>query len=140
MYNSLQESLRSSGYSLTAARKVLFKVLLESEPMSMKNILIKCQGVDRASIYRNIELFEQLGIVRRLTIGWRYKLELSDQFVAHHHHLSCLNCGKVIDIQDEKHIDNFIQEVTSQFGFMPTRHQFEIEGSCKDCQNKKTTS
>jgi Fur family ferric uptake transcriptional regulator len=138
MYNSLQESLSAGGYSLTAARKALFKVLLESEPMSMKDILIKCQAVDRASTYRNIELFEQLGIVRRLNIGWRYKLELSDQFITHHHHLSCLNCGKVIDIQDEKHIDNFIKEVTQKFDFLPRSHQFEIDGYCKDCRDKST--
>jgi Fur family ferric uptake transcriptional regulator len=136
MYNSLQDCLSSSGYSLTAARKALFKVLLSNEPMSMKDMLIKCQGVDRASTYRNVELFEQLGIVRRLTIGWRYKLELSDQFVPHHHHLSCLNCGKIIDIEDEKHIDNFIKEVAQKFDFLPRSHQFEIDGYCKDCRDK----
>lgn len=65
--------------------------------------------------------------------GWKYKLELSDEFVSHHHHVSCLRCGTVVDIQDEEHIDAFIQEVAQRIGFKPRRHQFEIDGYCKNC-------
>lgn len=131
----LQESLKTAGYSNTHARQTVFAALDQAEPQTVRQLTDKVSGqVDRASVYRAITLFETIGIVHRITIGWKYKLELSDQFVAHHHHLSCLSCGKTIDIGDEKHIDNFIKDVAANFRFEPRRHQFEIDGYCSDCK------
>lgn len=136
---SFRQIITSNGYRLTAAREKTFALLISPEPQSVRDILTKAgDTVDRVSVYRNLELFEKLGIVHRIYVGWKYKLELSDEFVAHHHHLSCLGCGKVIDIEDETHIDEFIHDVAKKFGFTPRRHQFEIDGYCKDCQNKRT--
>lgn len=133
-----RQILTDNGSHVTKAREATFKLLLNSEPQSIAEILAKAKGsVDRVSVYRNIELFEKIGVVHRIYMGWKYKLELSDQFIAHHHHLSCLSCGKVIDIEDEKHIDDFIHEVAEKFGFEPRRHQFEVDGYCKQCRELK---
>lgn len=130
-----QKILTDNNHRITKARENVFKLLMGPEPQSVRELLEKSGGtIDRVSLYRNVELFEKLGIVHRIYIGWKYKLELSDQFVSHHHHLSCLKCGQVIDIQDEKHIDEFIHEVADKFGFTPRRHQFEIDGYCKNCR------
>lgn len=130
-----KEILASNNSHFTRARAATFELLFSPEPQSIKEILAKAKGrADRVSVYRNIDLFEKLGIVHRVYVGWKYKLELSDQFIAHHHHLSCRGCGKVIDIEDEQHIEEFIQEVSGKFGFKPLRHQFEIEGYCKECK------
>lgn len=133
--NNFKQILSSNGYRLTDAREATFKLLISPEPQSISQILAQANGkVDRVSVYRNIDVFEKLGIVHRIYVGWKYKIELSDEFIAHHHHLSCLGCGKVIDIEDEKHIDDFIQEVAKKFGFTPRRHQFEVDGYCLNCQ------
>lgn len=138
--NNFKEILSSNGYRLTDAREATFKLLISPEPQSISQILAKANGkVDRVSVYRNIEVFEKLGIVHRIYVGWKYKIELSDEFIAHHHHLSCLECGKIIDIEDEKHIDDFIQQVAKKFGFEPRRHQFEVDGYCKQCCDPKST-
>lgn len=142
--DNFRRILTDNGYRITEAREDTFKLLIGPEPQSMREIIAKADGkVDRVSVYRSIELFEKLGIAYRIYIGWKYKLELSDEFVAHHHHLSCLNCGKVIDIEDEQHIDEFIESVASRVGFKPRRHQFEVDGYCSDCQSsaaKQTAS
>jgi Fe2+ or Zn2+ uptake regulation protein len=131
----LRDILAAHSYHATRARQATFQLLQSHDPQSISEILAKAKGVvDRVSVYRNIELFERLGIVNRIYVGWKYKLELSDQFVAHHHHLSCLQCGRIIDIEDEAHIDDFIKQLTDTFGFQPRRHQFEIDGYCKDCR------
>ncbi len=130
--------LTSNGYRITKAREATFNLLLNPEPQSIREILSRTKGeVDRVSVYRNIELFEKLGLVHRIYVGWKYKLELSDQFLSHHHHLSCLRCGKVIDIADEKHIKMFIKTISKKFGFEAMRHQFEIAGLCSQCQVKQ---
>ncbi len=133
----LKQILIENSYHVTGARLATFQLLASPEPQSINEILAKAgDRVDRVSVYRNIELFEKLGIVHRIYIGWKYKLELSDQFIAHHHHLVCLGCGKVIDIEDEKHIDEFIQTVAAKVGFQPRSHQFEVDGYCKECLAK----
>lgn len=126
--------LTNNGYRVTQARETTFSLLQNPEPQTMGTIAANAKGrVDRVSVYRNIELFEKLGIVHRIYTGWKYKLELSDDFIAHHHHLSCLVCGKVIDIDDEKHIDDFIKNVAANVGFTPRRHTFEVDGYCINC-------
>lgn len=135
--HNFRQIITNGGYRLTKTREDTFKLLTGLGPQSISEILAKAKHakVDRVTVYRNIELFEKLGIVHRIYIGWKYKLELSEEFVAHHHHLSCLNCGSVIDIEDEKHIDEFIQRVAAQVGFVPRRHQFEVDGYCNDCSS-----
>lgn len=129
--------LSSNGYRVTRPRISLFNLLISAEPQSIAQILAKASfKIDRVSVYRNIELFERLGIVHRIYVGWKYKLELSDLFVEHHHHMSCIVCGKVIDIDDEIHIDQFIEKVSAKFEFTPRRHLFEVDGYCKGCKNK----
>ena len=134
--SKFRDVLASNGYHVTSQRIAVFRLLDHDQPQSMRAILNKSSGrIDRVSVYRSIELFEKLSIVKRIYIGWKYKLELTDDFLSHHHHLSCLRCGTVIDIQDEQHIAEFIERTASMFGFTPLRHQFEIEGYCRNCQN-----
>ena len=131
----LHAILKENGHQITATREKMLALLLKSEPQTMNEIILKSEGiVDRVSVYRNIDLFERLGVVHRVYVGWKYKIELTDAFTEHHHHLSCLNCGKVIDIQDHGDIDAFIKKITSKYDFKPRRHQFEIDGICQKCQ------
>ncbi len=132
--NNFKKILSNNGYKVTKARELTFNLLVNPEPQSMNEVIKKSnKKIDRVSIYRNIDLFEKLGIAHRVYTGWKYKIELSDVFIAHHHHLICISCGKIIDIEDEKHIDDFIKNVSSKVGFKPRRHTFEVDGYCKNC-------
>jgi Fe2+ or Zn2+ uptake regulation protein len=74
---TLAALLRKNNSSLTKPRKAVFNLLLSKEPQSMQVLVKRAEGkVDRATVYRTIELFEELGIVHRLNIGWKYKIEL----------------------------------------------------------------
>ncbi len=93
---TVPERYETPGHSLTRARLAVFRALQDKEPLAMAEVARACAGkADRASVYRAVALFEELGIVKRLQIGWKYKLELSDAFHHHHHHLTCLKCGRV---------------------------------------------
>ena len=126
--------LKANGYSVTKARQLVFELLQDSEPKSMHELYAQANGeLDRASLYRIIDLFESLGVVSRVNIGWKYKIELSDKFAEHHHHLTCLNCHKIIPI-NEHELEAFISNLASEQGFKPVEHQVEIQGFCRDCQ------
>lgn len=134
--NRLRETLRQHGQSLTAARLTVFRTLQDKEPQTMKQIVNNCQSIDRTSVYRTIRLFERLGIIRKLQIGWKYTIELSDSFNDHHHHLSCLRCGKIIPFEEGAELDHYLQKIARSQQFDMCEHQLEIQGYCKDCQPK----
>lgn len=130
-------TLKKAGFSLTKPRRTVFEALLGHEPQAMSEVIAAAKGVDRASIYRIIELFEKLGIVHRLQIGWKYKLELSDQFSKHHHHLTCLNCGKIVALPENAIFEDYIRAFAIDYGFELKDHQLEIRGLCQACQKKQ---
>lgn len=128
-----REILKNSGYSVTEARMAVFKALVGQEPMSMHSLVALAETADRASVYRAVDLFEKLGIVQRLNTGWKYKIELTDRFNDHHHHISCTVCGKTVAM-NEQQLEQFIETLAREHGFTLESHQIEIQGVCKECQ------
>lgn len=126
--------LKSSGFRVTKARLAVFSALLSHETLVMRELAQKAGNVDRASVYRAVELFEKLGIVQRLNIGWKYKLELTDKFAEHHHHLTCIKCGRTIDM-NEAELERLISKLADAHGFRLASHQIEIQGLCSNCQS-----
>jgi Fur family ferric uptake transcriptional regulator len=125
--------LRDNGLSVTRQRLFIFELLEGKEPLTMHELYDLAKGqLDRASLYRIIATFEELGVVQRINIGWKYKIELSDRFAEHHHHLTCLRCGKIIPI-NEYELESFITNLSQSQKFKPVEHQVEIQGYCSDC-------
>lgn len=130
-----RNTLKHHGYSLTRARLAVFGALQGKEPLSMSQVAQACAGkADRASVYRTVALFEELGIVRRLQIGWKYKLELSDAFHYHHHHLTCLKCGRVIPLPEDRQMEARLHTLARGQDFVMKDHLLEIQGLCSDCR------
>jgi len=125
--------LRDNGLSVTKQRLLIFELLENSEPLTMYELYdLAKEQLDRASLYRIIAAFEKLGIVQRLNIGWKYKIELSDKFAEHHHHLTCLGCNKVIPINEDE-LETFLKGLSANYKFKPVDHQVEIQGYCENC-------
>lgn len=137
----LISSLKQCGSSLTKTRLAIFLALVDQEPLTMSDLIRKVgTKTDRSSIYRTIALFERLGIVQRLQMGWKYKLELSDDFAAHHHHLTCISCGSIKPIKEDEQTEAHIMRLAQNHRFQILSHQLEIRGNCQNCtQNSLTT-
>lgn len=131
--DAFRQLLKANGQSITKARLRVFEALLGKEPLSMHDLIARLGEVDRASVYRAIELFERLGIVQRLHTGWKYKLELTDKFTEHHHHLTCTGCGRTVAM-NEAELEQLIARLAASHNFLPTAHQIEIQGRCARCQ------
>lgn len=133
----LRHLLKEAGQSATQPRLRVFETLLGQEPLSMHEIVQRARGVDRASVYRTVTLFERLGIAQRISYGWKYKIELTDKFSDHHHHLTCVQCGKTIDIGEDD-LEVLISRLAARYNFVPTTHQIEIQGVCATCDAAAT--
>jgi len=132
---NLQQILKVSGQSLTTPRRAVFMALQNQVSMSMRELVACCSAVDRASVYRTVSLFESLGIVQRLQAGWKYTLELTGSFHDHHHHATCLGCSASLVVPEDTVIEKRLQELAQEVGFQMQRHQLEISGLCRQCQN-----
>lgn len=131
----LTQHLKTNGYSVTSARRIVFTALEDKEAISMAELVTACgDKLDRATVYRTITLFEELGIVRRIQIGWKYKLELTDAFSNHHHHLTCTKCGSVTPLSEDIDLEERLKELMALYHFKPSDHQLEIRGLCHNCQ------
>ena len=89
--------------------------------------------IDRVSVYRTIELFVRLGIAQKVYVGWKYRIELTEEYSDHHHHLLCTTCGTLTNIRNEQTIEAQILEVASRHGYKLQAHQLEIQGLCPKC-------
>lgn len=128
------KTLKQNRRFATKQRLWLFEVLQQHSSLSVSQLIERLDNQDQATVYRNIKLFEELGIISRLILGWKSRLELTDRFHHHHHHLSCLNCGKVIILKENAELEQSIAKLSRIKGFKATDHQLEIRGLCTTCQ------
>jgi Fur family ferric uptake transcriptional regulator len=133
--NTFNDVIKENGLSSTKTRKHIFELLQGKEPQSIHELYLRGQGkFDRVTLYRTIKLFEEINVAQRVYTGWKYKLELTDRFSNHHHHLTCLKCGKVIPFEEDSAFENTITRLSEQNKFKTISHQLEIQGLCNNCQ------
>ena len=121
----------------TKPRKAVFNALHASDhiPLTMKELINRtADQADRASIYRAVEVLESAGIIKRIHIGWKYKLELSDQFHGHHHHITCVICGNVHATHNDQKLEQELHKLAEQCGYQIVDHNLDIKGVCSRCK------
>ena len=103
---SFKEKLKAKGCKLTLQRRSVLDVLIEhaTEHLSTEEIYgevkKKYPEIGLATVYRTVQLFEEMGIVDRLNFDdgcSRFELA-SEQSVHHHHHLICEVCNRVFEV------------------------------------------
>lgn len=137
MLDKFHELLRQRGRSVTRARTILFQYLQTSGPVSVKqfsddNLVV----ADRASLYRTLGLFRQLGVIEERIIGGKRMVELTDAYDSHHHHFTCLHCG-ALEMLTMPHIEKALVVLCEAKGLKAQSHTIEISGSCAACGAKE---
>jgi Fe2+ or Zn2+ uptake regulation protein len=96
----LRSALRAAGQRVTAQRLAIRGVLAELDRhVTAEEVSVALErrlpGVSLPTVYATLDLFEQLGIVRRLAVGGSF---LYDPRPAEHQHFVCRKCGAVEDL------------------------------------------
>lgn len=126
--------LKANGYSVTKPRLAVFNTLLSIHgPISVPSLCAQMKTADKVSIYRTIDLFEKIGILQRVWLGFKAKIELSDLFSPHHHHFVCLKCENATIIDDED-IEKNLHRLESEADFKLIHHSIELSGYCRECR------
>jgi Fe2+ or Zn2+ uptake regulation protein len=125
--------LTANGHSATKPRLLIFELLFsEHKALSVQQIIDMTSDIDTASVYRTVNLFEKIGILNRVWNGFKNKVELSDDFLSHHHHFTCEVCGKLQTITDHN-LEHSIHLLQGLYGFEIRHHLIELMGVCSDC-------
>lgn len=132
------ERLKSSGVRITPQRHAVLEYLIEAEIHPTADDIYKAlegkfPNMSVATVYNNLRVFKDIGLVKELTYG-----DASSRFdynTTKHYHVICESCGKIVDFHypslDE--VEALAETVT---GFQVSHHRMEIYGVCPDCKVK----
>ncbi len=133
------ERLDAVGQRFTTQRRTLVDLLADSRhPLSIPDILSLQPALAQSSVYRNLAVLEQAGVVRRVVTTDDFaRHELAEDLTEHHHHLICSSCGVVEDFtaspQVERSVARAISEVSDLTGFTSQHHRLDLIGVCPAC-------
>ncbi len=131
----LRAILRRVGYKATASRLAILSAIKQSKnPVSAQELIEKLGGkYDQATVYRFIKRLKDGGIIRQIDLRQNHaRYELFD--TEDHHHLVCVDCGKIEDIAgcDIEDMHKAILGSTKNFSEI-RQHSLEFYGVCKNC-------
>lgn len=128
------EELRNSGLKLTYPRQRIFQVFQKSKnPLSAQEVASRLIDIHFVTVYRNLDTLAEANILVKIPHGFKYRYELSDKFLPHHHHAVCSKCGKSFKLNSH-HIEFLIDEAALVAGVKPQSHHIEVIGICTSCQ------
>jgi Fe2+ or Zn2+ uptake regulation protein len=132
-----KDQLRTADERVTRPRLAIFRILIRHSPLSIAKLITKAKAdqIDPVTVYRTLELLRRLNLVRELGVGRHRLFELGDIYNSHHHHFTCLECGRVTDFDSET-IENDLDLIGERLGFDVESHQLEVNGVCADCKTK----
>ena len=115
-------------------RDMIYEYLLQtkehpSADMVYEELKSKIPNLSLGTVYRNLKLLEELGMVRKVTT--LNNVERYDAYCEDHVHFVCSKCGKIIDLP------KLTEEVKSNFNAVG--HDVEwvsliLGGTCSDCK------
>ncbi|TSC84917.1 MAG: Fe2+/Zn2+ uptake regulation protein [Parcubacteria group bacterium Gr01-1014_13] len=123
----------------TPVRKALLKILSKDQaPLSAFDILAKLHAqkllANKTTVYRQLDSLEKQGLIHTVRLSdrsVRYELAGKDD---HHHHLVCVKCNDVKDVDFENHLSRQEKNIEKSKKFKILRHSMEFFGLCFNCQ------
>lgn len=136
--SSLLRQLDNAGYRLTEPRRAILAIIAGGhERFTAAELLDVVQRdapeIGRATVFRTLDLLTEVGILQRVHLddAGCHSYVLCGR--AHHHHMVCANCNKVMDFEQGE-VEALLAALGQRQGFKVEGHQLEVYGRCKDCQ------
>lgn len=139
MAEDFKKLLAQKGLKGTNQRLAILDCLCNAkQPITAEEIYMdlkdKQENSCLSTVYRTVEVLCDKSIVEKTSLlddgKARYEMCHED----HKHHISCMDCHKIIAI-DECPFDSFEKQLRERLEFQVVGHKFEIYGYCKSCQS-----
>ncbi len=136
--DELARTLNQAGYRVTQPRLAVIETMARSRrSLSTDEILARarklCPGVGLATVYRSLDMLEEIGAVQRVQIGGkRYATHCHDASL--HYHLVCSRCHSVAEVGVGRSAA-VLRKAMSENGFQPQASAIEVIGVCRECRS-----
>ena len=131
MSDSIEKKCELKGVKLTEQRKIIAKVMSESnDHPNVDELYNRVSKVDSkisiATVYRTVKLFEESGILAKHEFkGDKARYEELNE--GHHDHLIDIKSGEIIEFVDEE-IEKLQKKVAEKYGYKLVDHKLELYG------------
>ena len=138
---SAVEAMRARGMRISSARRLVLEALYAADaPISAEQIADGLAGrlprSDLASVYRNLETLEQVGLVRHSHLGHGPGLYMPTG-AREREYLVCDSCNAVMAVEPSD-MDAVRTLIHERFGYEARFSHFPILGLCADCAREET--
>lgn len=137
-----RDELRARGYRLTPQRQLVLEAVGELGHATPEEIVTTVRrtasGVNISTVYRTLELLEQLGLVRHTHLGHgapTYSVATDDDHV----HLVCRDCGGVEEAPSDL-LAGLVEELAVGRGFTVDVGHVAVFGQCRACAGSAGTA
>lgn len=132
MSNAIEDKCADKGVKLTDQRRLIAKVMSESnDHPDVDELHKRVNKVDSkisiATVYRTVKLFEETGIVAKHDFKGT-KARYEEVTREHHDHLIDINTGEITEFVDED-IEKLQEKVAAKLGYKLIDHRLELYGS-----------
>jgi Fur family ferric uptake transcriptional regulator len=129
------DALRERDLRVSSARRLVLEALYGADgPLSAERIAEGLEGrlprSDLASVYRNLETLEEVGLVRHVHLG--HGPGLYALAAPEHEYLVCESCHAVRSVARAE-LDEVRAKVREQFGYEARFTHFPLVGLCPKC-------
>ena len=133
-----QETLRAKGYRLTPQRELVLHAVERLGHATPDEVLTavrrESQAINISTVYRTLELLEQLGLVRHAHMSDRAPTYHSTATPTHLH-LICRSCGSVTEVSPEV-VEPLTRTLREDYGFATDVGHLTIFGTCRSCDGQ----
>ena len=136
----LLDELSRRGVRITAQRRAVLEAMeqagghLDAAEL-LERASKRAEGLDRATVYRTIDLLKRLGLVDELDLmhveGEKHYYEIRPD--KEHAHATCVECGRVEEFASPL-LEQIRREVSRGLGFEVEVARLEIGGRCARCR------
>jgi len=130
-----QTRLRAKGYRLTPQRELVLRAVEELGHATPDEVLARVReqskAVNVSTVYRTLELLEELGLVRHAHLTDRAPTYHSTA-TPDHVHLVCRGCGRVTEVAPDV-IEPMTATLRDRYGFTTDVGHLTVFGMCTDC-------
>jgi len=133
----LPRRTRLTGRNITKQRRAILVALrqMRSHPTATElfdRVRTQLPRVTLATIYRNLRVLQELGLVKEITGGAAGRFDATTH---PHTHVRCTQCGRVEDI-DVEFVDNLLDSGRERTDYVVTGCDVVFEGICPACQGR----
>ena len=139
VHRNMTDELSHHGYRMTPQRLMIVSAIENSENHICAEdiytqVVAKYPNVNVSTVYRTLDLLEQLGLVTKTEMGiGRVMYHPIEK--GHHHHLICRECGKTIDLDDST-LSPLRESLLRDYQFSAELTHLGILGLCAGCKQK----